>query len=139
VKKIYVALIFVLLFSACSSQAGKNDTGNSLQEPEKLEFTPAAEVTTPPETPALEKSTGALTARIFSAEEATVNHGQYTVQGQANQEVVVTVNDLIFTSPAEAVFSLPVELEEGPNLVEIVISDLEGNEVSFSLIITYQP
>jgi len=63
----------------------------------------------------------------------------YLIQGQANHKVVVTVNDVVFTASAESVFSLPIQLEEGPNLVEVIISDLEGNEVSLELTITYQP
>jgi len=32
-----------------------------------------------------------------------------------------------------------VSLEEGPNLIEIVMSDLDGNEVSIMLTVTFEP
>jgi len=82
---------------------------------------------------------GGLTARIFSDMDTTVNNEVYFVQGLTNREAVVTVNEAIFTNPAESVFTLPVNLEEGPNIIEIVMSDLDGNEVSLTLTVTFEP
>ncbi|MHB8933563.1 MAG: hypothetical protein ACYC6H_08865 [Bellilinea sp.] len=46
---------------------------------------------------------------------------------------------MILTNSPGSIFSVPVDLEEGPNLIDIVISDLEGNEVSITLTITFEP
>lgn len=138
-KKMAFLLVVILLLTACSGPQVDDSSGDVLQEPENVEIIPQTEITIAPDTPVLEQSSGPLTARIFSAADATINDVPYLVQGQANQEIVVTINDLILLSPPESLFSVPVDLEEGPNLIDIVISDLEGNEVGFSLTITYEP
>lgn len=131
-------LLVTLLLSACSgSQA--DTPGGVLREPEDSETIPSAEFTQDPNVPVTELSSGPLTARIFSSSDATVNTEPYIVQGTANQEIVVTINDLILTNSPGSIFSVPVDLEEGPNLIDIVISDLEGNEVSITLTITFEP
>jgi hypothetical protein len=37
------------------------------------------------------------------------------------------------------IFSITVPLEEGPNLIQIVASNVGGNEASIDLIVTYEP
>lgn len=136
-KKLALFLLVVFTLSGCTAP----QTGapvDSLKDPENFTLIPSSDITLALDAPVLEQNSGPLTARIFSSQDATVNDGSYLIQGTANQEVVVTVNDNIFTSPPESIFSLTVDLEEGPNLIEIVISDLEGNEVNFTLTITYE-
>lgn len=138
-KKMALFLLVMLLLTACSGPQVNGSSGETLQEPENVEIIPQSEFTIAPDTPVLEQSSGELTARIFSAPDATINYVPYLVQGQANRDVVITINDLILLSSPESMFSVPVDLEEGPNLIDIVISDLDGNEVGFSLTITYEP
>lgn len=137
-KKLALMILVTLMLAACNGKQANGD-GDVLDVPKNVEVHPQSEITIAPDSPVMESSLGALTARIFSEADATVNVEPYVIQGWTNEEVVVTVNDLIFTNPAESYFELPVDLEEGPNWVEIVISDMEGNEVSFTLTITYEP
>jgi hypothetical protein len=62
-----------------------------------------------------------------------------TVEGDAPPETVVTVTDDILVVGADGKFESDVALEEGPNVIEIVASDLEGNEVTFIVTVTYEP
>ncbi|MHB0924424.1 MAG: hypothetical protein ACYC3H_10725 [Bellilinea sp.] len=137
-KNLALFLLVTLILSACAGSQGEAP-GDVLREPEGMEAIPSAEFTLAPDAPVNELTSGPLTARIFSASDATVNTEPYIVQGSANQEIVVTINDLILTNSPGSIFSVPVDLEEGPNLIDIVISDLEGNEVSITLTITFEP
>lgn len=137
-KHLALMILVTLILAACGGPQA-NGNGDVLDEPKDVEVYPQSEITIAPGAPVMESSLGSLTARIFSAPDPTVNDEPYVVQGWANEEIVVTVNDQIFTNPAESYFELPVDLEEGPNVIEIVISDMEGNEVSFTLTITYEP
>jgi len=138
-RKILWILILFLLVAACSGQQNRENPEDSLEIAEEVTFTSTEAANLGPETPVLEQSSGTLTARIFSMADTTVKNEQVVIQGQANEDVVVTVNDTLFTSQKDMVFALPVDLEEGPNLIEIVISDSEGNEVFFSITADYEP
>ncbi|MBA4399042.1 MAG: hypothetical protein C0396_04130 [Anaerolinea sp.] len=138
-KKISMLLILVFLLAACTAKPQENPPSNFVETSADVVIVPEAEATILPDSPVQELSLGSLTARIFSDYETTVNNVPYHIQGQANRDVVVTVNEVIFTSPADAVFTLPVDLEEGPNLIEVIMSDQDGNEVSFTLTIIYEP
>lgn len=138
-KKHAVILMLVLLLTACNGVSPAAAPTDFVEAPENIQAVPLEQATIPADVPVQEISMGGLTARIFSAMDTTVNNEAYLVQGHTNREVVVTVNEAIFTNPAESVFTLPVTLEEGPNLIEIVMSDLDGNEVSITLTVTYEP
>jgi hypothetical protein len=61
------------------------------------------------------------------------------VEGEAPPDTVITINDDILVAGSDGKFESDVLLEEGPNVIEIVASDYEGNEVSFEITVTYQP
>lgn len=137
-KNLALMILVTLLLAACSGpQAKEND--DVLDIPKNVELHSQSEITIAPDSPVMEASLGTLTARIFSQSDTTVNVEPYVIQGWTSEEAVITVNDAIFTNPADSYFELPVDLEEGPNLVEVVISDMDGDEVSFTLTITYEP
>jgi len=68
-----------------------------------------------------------------------VNSPQVTVVGTTSPDSVVTVNDDIIVVGADGRFESTISLEQGPNVIEIVASDLEGNEATLELSINYQP
>ena len=90
---------------------------------------------------ALEVTTaGVLTVTITSpADEAVVNVPQVEVLGRAPAEAVITVNDSVVVVGATGQFSTTVPLQEGPNEINVVASDVDGNEASTQLIVTYDP
>jgi len=83
----------------------------------------------------LEAVSGPLTARIFSSQETTINQRKFDLEGWTNRASVISVNDIIITASAEDPFSVELSLEAGSNLIEVVVSDYEGNEVRFELVV----
>jgi hypothetical protein len=78
--------------------------------------------------------------RILSPEdEAVVNVPEVEVVGEAEPETVITLNEEIVVVDESGTFSVTLPLDEGPNEIEIVASDLEGNELSLILEVTYDP
>ena len=138
-KKLAVILMLAVVLTACTAVTPAAAPTGFVEAPDNVQVVPQEQATIPADVPVQEISMGQLTARIFSDVDATVINEPYLVQGYSNREVVVTVNEAIFTNPAESVFTLPVTLDEGPNLIEIVMSDLDGNEVSITLTVTFEP
>jgi len=87
-----------------------------------------------------EYTSGPLWVHLFSPQdEAIVQTPQISITGQAPAETVISLNDDIYVVSADQSFNIPVDLEEGPNALEFVASDLAGNEVAFILTVTYEP
>ncbi len=84
-------------------------------------------------------SSGPFTLTVFSpADQAILSNPQVEIQGEVSSDAVVTINEdtyVINTGP----FKQTVTLEEGLNNIQIVASDMDGNEVDLILTITYQP
>jgi hypothetical protein len=88
----------------------------------------------------LSKTSGSLTVTVFEPEDgAVVNTDRVKVKGEAPPETVVTINDDILIVEDGGMFESEVGLDEGPNVIEIVASDLDGNEVDFMITVTYEP
>lgn len=86
------------------------------------------------------QTSGSLTVRLLEPQDGdTLSTAVVTVRGEAPLETVVTVNDDILVVGEDRKFESDVALEEGPNVIEIVASDLEGNEVTFIVTVTYEP
>lgn len=86
------------------------------------------------------KTSGALTVQLLEPQDgATVGTAAINVRGQAPVDTVVTVNDDILVVGSDNKFETQVTLDEGPNVIEIVASDTNGDEVSFEVTVTYQP
>lgn len=87
----------------------------------------------------IRQSTGPFTLTISSpADLAVVNQAQVDLKGEVNRTTVLTVNDDTYLLQ-KGTFSEPLKLEEGVNAVQIVGSDMDGNEVDLILSITYEP
>jgi len=72
-------------------------------------------------------------------DEAVINLPQVDVIGSAPADTVVSVNDEILIVGDDQQFKATVSLDEGPNLIEILASDENGNEMSLLLTVTYEP
>jgi hypothetical protein len=89
---------------------------------------------------AITRSSGSLTVRVLQPVDGTVTrNAAVKVKGEAPPEAVVTVNDDILVVGSDGRFESDVSLEQGPNVIEIIASDVNGNEVSFELGVTYEP
>jgi hypothetical protein len=109
-------LILALTFlSACSAPAGA---------------TPAP----------IEKKDGDLWVRLFAPQDQiTVKTSQVEVRGEAPEETTITVDDDILVVGPDRSFMSTVPLEVGSNVIDVVASNMSGNEVSFVLTVFYQP
>ncbi len=72
-------------------------------------------------------------------DEDVVTTPQVDVTGSAPAGTVISINDQILTVGIDGQFKTTVTLEEGPNLIEVVASDENGNEMTVLLTVTYEP
>jgi hypothetical protein len=85
-------------------------------------------------------TTGNLWLQVLSPlDEAVVNTHQVDVVGSAPAGAVISINEEILIVGADGHFKATESLDEGPNLIEIIASDEDGNEMSALLTITYEP
>lgn len=90
-----------------------------------------------PDTPLASQT---LWLQILSpVDEAVVNTPQVEVTGSAPTSAVVSINDEILIVGDDEQFQTTVSLDEGPNLIEIIASDENGNEMPVLLTIMYEP
>jgi len=123
--------LLILCFSSCSAQPGADQK----EVPPEL-TSPSENQPGDANAPKMfEAVSGPLTARIFSAQETTINQQKFLLEGWSNRNAVVSANDYIITTFAEDTFSIELDLEDGPNLIEVIISDYDGNEIQFELIV----
>ncbi len=73
------------------------------------------------------------------ADNSIINADKVEVRGRTSPGAVVSVNDELVEVDGEGNFTMMVVLEEGPNIIEVIASDLEGNEESRILAIIYVP
>lgn len=110
---IAIALLGTVLGMACSSKASNNTNNNGTTSP-------ALQVTEP-------------------QDEITVNTPTVQVEGMTTADAVVSINGSLVAVDASGKFSTTVILEEGPNSIEVVASDSQGNENSQVLTVIYAP
>lgn len=81
-----------------------------------------------------------LTLKVTSPlDESVVNASPVTVSGQTIPGAVVSVNGDLAVVDAAGRFHMTVNLDEGPNVLEIVASDDNGSELSAILRLIYEP
>ena len=72
-------------------------------------------------------------------DETVVRSETVLLRGRTAVDAVISVNGVIVEVQSDGTFELTLALDPGPNLVEIVASDLDGNSVSSSLAIISIP
>ncbi len=71
--------------------------------------------------------------------EAFVEVNTFEIVGRTTVDALVTVNDAFADVAVDGTFRLTVELDEGPNIVEVVASTAGGDQSSIVLVIIYEP
>ena len=145
-----IFVVLLLLMTACVSDPIKTEFQtlpvNSTAPPaptstidNNLLFTEVPEPTKGDEiTSYVEYTNGNLWLRLFTPREGDiVTQEVIDVSGQAPVETVISVNDFIFLVTEEGSFTIPVILDEGPNIIELVASNLDGDELALVLTIVY--
>jgi uncharacterized protein YfaP (DUF2135 family) len=107
-----IALIGALLGVGCKSKSSNNNTNNNGTTSVTLEVTEPQD-------------------------EITVNTSTIQVKGVTTADATVSVNGFLVDVGADGKFSTTVSLEQGPNSIEVVASDSQGNENSQVLTVIY--
>tara|TARA_B100000686_G_scaffold236629_1_gene244611 strand:+ start:1104 stop:1727 length:624 start_codon:yes stop_codon:yes gene_type:complete len=71
--------------------------------------------------------------------ESVVRSDRVLLHGVTSPDAIVSVNGVILEVQPDGTFELTLPLEPGPNIVDIVASDLEGNSINSSLAIISIP
>ena len=84
---------------------------------------------------------GDLFLQLISPPELEVftETGTLTVAGRTRVDAVVTINDSVVEPDIDGEFSLDVPLEEGPNIIEVVVSVDSGEQLDLVLVAIYLP
>lgn len=131
----------LILLAACSATPTPSAENGSAVAPSAAgenQAAPAGDAAAQPYTgPITTQSSGNLTVNIFSDEDVEVTTPEFTVAGTAPTDTILTINDEIVVVDKTQSFSVVIPLEEGPNAIEIVGSDVDGDEVNFELTVTY--
>jgi hypothetical protein len=82
----------------------------------------------PQQTQSLPATSAPLTLKIISpVDESIVESADLIVSGTVTLNAVVSVNGLLAQVDPTGKFRIPLKLDEGPNLTEVVASDALGN------------
>ena len=113
---------------------------------------PIATATFPPPTiiipetpPTLAVSTTPTPASSFPllieqpADGQTLNSTPALIVGRTQPDALVSVNDTIGFAGGDGRFTLSVDLEEGPNVLEVLASNINGEQVFVILTVLYNP
>jgi len=71
--------------------------------------------------------------------ETVVSTSPICVSGSTSPGAEVSVNGELIDVDEQGNFAAMVELEEGPNAIEVIATDYEGNEKSCILAVIYSP
>jgi len=84
--------------------------------------------------------TSELTLELFGLGEETVVRGNsIVVAGRTRPNAVLSVNGVIIPLASDGRFEVTVGLKRGPNLIEVVVSDLAGVQISRILTVIALP
>ena len=87
----------------------------------------------------VEYTSGSLWLRLFTPKDGEiVNLNMINVSGQAPVETVISLGEDIILVGNEGSFSIPVTLDEGPNVIELVASNVDGDIIELVLTIVYE-
>lgn len=76
---------------------------------------------------------------ISPVDEAVVNTEKIILTGKTLPGAVVSVDGALAQVDAIGKFQFTLVLEDGPNIIEVVASDSDGNELSETLRVIYEP
>ena len=87
------------------------------------------------------ESAGSLFLTIEKPEslESVVSTATITIVGKTLVNAVVSVNDLLADVDQDGRFTVPLQLEEGPNIIQVVASVGTGEEKAETITLIYSP
>ena len=100
---------------------------------------------TPAATPVPSPTLVATEAEFFlqlidpQGEEVITEERTIDVVGRTRVDAVVTVNDSLIEPDSDGLFMSNVDLEEGPNIIEVIASVASGEQEELILVVIYVP
>lgn len=73
------------------------------------------------------------------SDESTVRGNSIVLRGQSTVDAIVSINGVIVPVDETGRFEVPLLLELGGNQIDVVASDLDGNQVSASFLVVSLP
>lgn len=151
-KKIYIIAILLLLSACGSHPTAAPPSQNSNQNNPPIASVNTASPPPPPNpAPAINiqptqtaanpvNTNGSIWLQVASPlDDAVINTPQLDVIGSAPAGAVVSVNDAIVIVGSDQQFKATIPIDEGPNLIEVIASNDNGDETSQLLTVTYEP
>ncbi|MDA0232109.1 MAG: hypothetical protein O3B04_06995 [Chloroflexi bacterium] len=128
--------------SATATPAGDpagSDTGSAVTGETAAEA--SAKSATAEAAAAVEQVTGVLFLEMLSpvTDELFVTQSTYEFTGRTTVDAVLSVNDTVLEVDEEGRFAFAVDLEEGPNVIEVVASNARGEQFDEVLLVIYEP
>jgi hypothetical protein len=88
----------------------------------------------------MEPQTEGLLLEMYSPlEDSVVSDRLLQVSGRASPSASVSVNGRMASRGDEGTFSIDISLTDGPNLVEVIASDLAGKQRDAVFLVVYIP
>ncbi len=122
-------VLTIILMTGCTAPA----------PPPILAPTPPSEETPTPPPTVTPPPVGFFLQVTEPKDESIVTTSIISVSGTTNQDAVVSVNGETVEVDEQGNFTTTVALEEGPNIIEVIASDFEGNEEGTVLAVIYSP
>jgi hypothetical protein len=142
-KKLWIALLLVVFaLAACKNvpTADDTNTSGSAQATSDSQTAPVAEDTEQPEPIQAASTDGKLWVKIDQPTDGEVlNTTPVMLKGSAPVGTTLTINDDILYLENVEDFTSTLNLTIGVNLIEIVASDVLGNELDLFLTVYYEP
>ena len=101
----------------------------------------ATPVPEPTPAPVVAEPEPELILKLLAPEELEVitEDSRIELVGSTRLDAGVTINDTVVEPDSDGLFSLGVDLEEGPNLIEIIASVASGEQKDIVLVVVYIP
>ena len=88
----------------------------------------------------MERQTEELLLQVNSpVGDSVVNSNLLQVSGRASPSASVSINGRMAGRGQEGTFTIDLSLDAGPNLVEVIASDLAGNNKEAIFLVVYAP
>lgn len=143
IRRLFFAMLLLTpLLAGCAQGAPSQPSGQSPTSVEATAATPTLPLSTPTALkPTVSKSSPpSLALKVTTPQdESTVNVASIPIVGQTIVGAVVSVNGNLVDVDASGKFQTTVKLDEGPNIIQVVASDVNGNELSAILRVIYEP
>lgn len=127
--------------SAPAVESNGDNTGSGDGSSVEPNTEPAPEVTEPTVDAMVEQATGVLFLEMISpdSDELFVTQSSYELSGRTTVDALLSVNDEVLDVDEEGKFALSIELEEGPNVIEVIASNALGEQQDEVLLVFYEP